>query len=223
MFERIDLTGKVFSYLTVISYLSTAREYSGNPSDTGAIWRCICVCGKEVSIRATSLKSESTKSCGCMKSHLSSLANVTHGLTKTPEYVTWRHMRERCNNTKHHAYDRYGGRGIAVCDRWGSFKLFLEDMGKRPSLSFTIDRKDNDAGYSPDNCCWASKSQQAINKSNTMMITSEITGETLCATDWSIKLNGAKTIVGKRIKAGWDEQVAITKPSQALLRKKKVF
>ncbi len=83
--------------------------------------------------------------------------------TKHPLYATWNRMRDRCNNPNHHAYHLYGGRGIKVCQEWDEFWQFVEDMGERPE-GLQLDRIDNDAGYSKDNCRWASKKQQARNR-----------------------------------------------------------
>lgn len=80
-----------------------------------------------------------------------------------PEYNSWAGMRQRCNNPSNKDYGRYGGRGITVCERWNDFVLFLKDMGERPTTKHTIDRVDNDKGYSPKNCRWSTKKEQTHN------------------------------------------------------------
>lgn len=122
-------------------------------------WRCLCVCGKICWKQNRHISRMTVKSCGCTPSR----GALTHGETKTKLYHVWRCMRERCRNPKHHAYHRYGGRGIAVCKRWESFVNFKKDMGTPPE-GLSIDRINNEGGYKPSNCRWATRLQQTNNR-----------------------------------------------------------
>lgn len=109
---------------------------------------------------------------------------------KTPEYSSWSHMRDRCYNKNVLHFNHYGGRGVRVCDRWAAFENFLEDMGKRPSPFHSLDRIDVNGDYSPDNCRWATRREQAYNKRVRSDNLSGVTGITLCKDGrYAIKLN----------------------------------
>lgn len=166
--RRLALSGKRFSRWTVLAYHHTT---SGR-----AYWLCCCDCGTERTVYGMSLTRGVTQSCGCWRREVSvglgkmrkgstgnRGATRTHGeaIARTAEYRTWLSMHERCRNK-----DRadYGGRGITVCERWSSYDNFLTDMGRRPSPSLSLDRIDNDQGYGPDNCRWATKLQQQQNR-----------------------------------------------------------
>jgi len=130
-------------------------------------WICECDCGGLVAVDCASLTSGHTASCGCLKAERVGAMRRTHGNSQRPEYNVWVLMRARCADVSDPIY---GGRGIAVCERWrDSFQLFLEDMGPRPTPKHTIDRIDNDRGYEPGNCRWATRAAQSRNRRATVL------------------------------------------------------
>jgi hypothetical protein len=136
----INLAGKKFNKLSVI--------YKVGKSKSGSIWKCRCDCGKETEVRTDHLKDNSTKSCGCLVEK--------HGMYKTPTWVSWDVMMQRCTNPHYSAYKNYGGMGVRITDKWWKFEGFLEDMGKRPEGT-NLARKDLNKNYTLENCYWKPK------------------------------------------------------------------
>ncbi len=135
----------------------------------------------------------------------------THGLSYTPEYRAWQQMRLRCTDPKHRAYANYGGRGITVCARWlDSVANFIADMGPKPSPRHELDRRDNDAGYSPDNCRWVTRATNDRNRRSNRLVTHN--GETLALAEWCERFGKPRDTVKKRLDAGWPVARALTTP-----------
>ncbi len=160
-----DLTGKVFSRLTVIEKMPHV------PCER-IQWKCLCECGEEKIVKGIYLTTGKTKSCGCFQQEMRGASSRTHGMSQTREFVTWVKMRRRCSNKIDSRFASYGGRGITVCEDWdASFEAFYRDMGDRPSSKHSLDRKDNDGNYCPENCRWATAIEQNNNKRTNRMLT----------------------------------------------------
>lgn len=145
---------------------------------------------------------------------------LSSGWSLTRTYRIWHGMKDRCLNKNNARFNRYGGRGITVCERWMDYRNFLADMGERPD-GMSIDRIDNTKGYSPENCRWATTKQQSRNKSNNRIITHN--GVTMTLADWSEHTGVKYQIIIERLIAGWDFADAINtnlkfNPKRTLMR-----
>lgn len=162
-----NLIGKKFGRLVVVG---KADDYK-NEKYSKSCWICKCICGKETIVRGNSLISGKTKSCGCLKSEANSIVHRKHGMSETRLNNILYGMKQRCYNRNSQRYSDYGGRGITVCPEWlgehglENFAKWALENGYADNLS--IDRIDNDKGYSPDNCKWSTSKEQANNKRDT--------------------------------------------------------
>ena len=189
-----DITGSQFACLKVLKFL-------GSDNRQKSIWLCKCGCGNEIIVPTGSLKSGNTTSCGCIRKQKISLLNKTHGQAgkdRTPEYRSWAHLVERCTNPNNKHYKHYGARGITVCERWHKFENFYADMGKRPSSKHSIERKNNDEGYSKENCKWATHAEQNSNTSKNIIV--NISGENMCLKEACSRANLKYITIYNRIK-----------------------
>lgn len=204
-----NLEGREFGFWKVIE---RAENHSSTKS---AQWLCECECGTKRIIRASILKSGKSKSCGCHKNDY----NRIHGGKGTRLYEIWRHMIYRCENPENQAYEKYGGRGITVCDEWHDFVCFREwamENGYKETLS--IDRIDNNKGYCPDNCRWATSEMQMNNRRMCNVL--EFNGEKLTLSQWAKKTGIPRSTLLNRIKRGWNIEKVLTEPIANTGRKK---
>lgn len=177
---------------------------------------CMCDCGKLKVINLQSVLLGRSRSCGCWNSELISRMATTHGDTKrglhSAEYRSWRHMRERCTNPNTEQYPNYGGRGISICERWrDSFENFLADMGRRPVGTKSIERKDTNGNYEPQNCKWAGWLEQANNTRKNRHLS--FGGKTQTLAQWARETGLDPRKIRKRVaELRWSDERALTTP-----------
>lgn len=201
MAKKLDLTGQRFGRLLVLS--CSGRNRSGRVT-----WECRCDCGVvKPAVLTDNLRSGASTSCGCLTRERAVQANSRHGHGRkrstgraSATYNSWRGMVRRCTNPADSSYEFYGGRGITVCDRWMQFENFLADMGERPP-GMEIDRKENDKGYEPDNCRWATHVQNGRNTRTNRVIDTPHGPMLLCE---AVEVSGLNygTLVG-RLRRSW--------------------
>ena len=189
-----DITGQKYGKLTAIKRVETQK-------DKKPVWLFQCECGNFHTARKAAVLSGATRSCGkCC--HTKPPLNITHGMSKSRVYSVWASMKRRCSEKDKLHYSRYYGRGIRVCKEWQSFDNFWE-WAKNNGYSddLTIDRIDNNRGYSPDNCRWTTTYVQARNKRTNVNITYR--GETHCLADWAKIFNIDSRTLGHRFRMGY--------------------
>lgn len=204
-----DLTGRQFGRLKVVRFSHTVRL--NGTRGANAYWLVQCACGVLKPVHRTHLVKGLTRSCGCLRNETSAKRCMTHGESDAGEYKLWRGMLGRCLNNKIKQFKDYGGRGIGVCDRWlNSYENFLSDMGRRPSSGHSLDRINNDSGYSPENCRWATKLQQARNTRRNRFLNH--CGEVRTISEWAELTGLSSRLISDRLTLGWTINEALTTP-----------
>lgn len=212
MAKAIDLKGQRIGRLVVIEFDKITVAPNGR---TTRFWKCACDCGNVISVRTSSLKDGNTKSCGCLKKDLVSQVNYKHGQKGTRLYRIWGTMKKRCYYPKHKNYMNYGGRGITICEEWlgeHGFENFASwALNNGYSDELTIDRIDNRKGYSPENCRWATATEQQNNRRNNVKYFYE--GKSLSAKEWAnTKGIPLRTLLNRLYIQKWSIERALTEP-----------
>lgn len=204
--------GEVYGRITVLKHAGSDGHYTQ--------YECRCDGPHEdgqphfFTVAGVHLKNGSVVSCGCRREELrrtiAKHAVKTHGLSSHPLYTIWNGMMQRCYNPKESGYPDYGQRGITVCQSWHDVKNFIADMGGTYKPGLSIDRRDNDGGYSPSNCRWVSRMVQANNMRSNVLI--EIDGRKASIAVWARRFGINPQTVYARIRAGWDTVEALRHP-----------
>lgn len=190
----IELIGQRFGKLLVERPIRRDAKH--------AYFECKCDCGSTHVASAAHLRAGGVKSCGCARGAHISMAITKHGHAKTPTWRIWVGMRSRCQKSYDSMYSLYGARGISVCERWQSFENFLSDMGERPP-GHSLDRIDSNGNYSPENCRWASPTQQVRNRRNTTLVTYQ--GRTIPLAE-AAELSGLPiNLIRLRLRRNWPQ------------------
>lgn len=190
----LELANQRFGRLVAIEYSHSTKHER--------VWKCLCDCGKDHFVGASLLNKGRVRSCGCVM--------TTHGLTKSSTYKSWSGMRTRCESVTYRDYPLYGGRGIKICRRWRKFINFLADMGVKPTPQHTLDRINNNKGYSKANCRWATWKEQQRNRRNNSKYTYQ--GRTQLIMDWAKEYGLKRQTLERRLKIGMDFYKALTTP-----------
>ena len=199
--NKINLIGEKFKRLTPVKETRLRNRIA---------WICVCDCGNTKTVTSDDLKQKKVLSCGCLKKELDKTRKLKHGNSKTKIYNCWIGMIDRCTNPENSRYPSYGGRGIRVCERWMTLENFIEDMSPRPDGKVSIERIDNNKGYYPDNCKWATDSEQQSNKRNSCKYFFD--GESLTVAEIARRVGINKGTLNSRLKSGWGLIDATTIP-----------
>jgi hypothetical protein len=204
-YPTIDLTGQKFGRLTVL------RRADALTSNREVQWICQCSCPKKTicTVRSSNLRRGSTRGCRCNSQRVYRLAGRSRkGQQMAPWYVSWGHMWRRCTDPKNNRYALYGGRGITVCERWRDSALFYADMGERP-VGCSLERRDNNGPYAPENCYWATRTQQGRNQRTNRWVTFQ--NVTLLVTEWPLVLGHSRQVLSYHLCRGHAVEPVLTR------------
>lgn len=207
--KKLDLTGQRFGRWTVLGE-------AGKDKGRDIYWKCRCDCGIEKEVSGIALRWNRSKSCGCI--------SKKHGGRRDGKqerlYVVWRDMKIRCNNQNDKSYDRYGGRGIQICNDWQNDYTAFRDwaLANGYAEGLQIDRIDNDGNYCPENCRWVTRKENARNTRANKKVT--VNGDTKCISEWIEELNISRDIGYKIYRKGESHFIAYIQQKLAQKRKK---
>lgn len=202
-----SMIGRRFGKLTVLAAGTRPSKRGGSTKVP-----CVCDCGETVEKRSGNLD-EGSRCRRCFLAHMSQVF-TTHGQHPRDVFRIWGLMKNRCFNPNADQWAQYGGRGITVCRRWESFVAFRDDMGPRPSPKHTLERVNNDLGYFPENCRWATMREQCRNRRSSKNITAF--GQTKTLAEWAEESPVSYGAIQYRLKNGWSAEDAIQKPNQKI-------
>lgn len=198
--RTISLVGKRFDRLLVESFEGIRHGRRR--------WRCLCDCGNFVIVSTSSLRTQNTRSCGCLAKE--TVSNYRHGMHSSREYRIWCSMISRCHSSTSSGYHKYGARGIKVYRRWRqSFEEFYLYVGSAPSPKHGIDRINNSKGYFPGNVRWATQEEQSRNKTTNIWL--ELGAKRLILKDWAREMGLPYGTLYRRFRVGWDVNRILTK------------
>lgn len=169
---------------------------------------CRCDCGREKRVKYSCLLLGEQTACNFCRPQRGKHRG-TANRENTPEWEAWSSMRKRCNNPNHPAYHHYGGRGITICATWADYRIFLQEMGPRPSTRHSLDRIDNSIGYSATNCRWATWDEQGNNRRSNCLLTFD--GRTQTIRQWSVAAGINHRTISHRLKNGWSVEDTLTR------------
>lgn len=218
----LDITGQRYGRLVALHFQEHRYTISGVPK---RYWKCKCDCGNECVVDIASLRSGSSKSCGCLKieSDKTKHNHITHGQSKTRLYKIWIDMKRRCNDEWRRAYKYYGGKGITYCPEWEHFESFYEwSMSNGYNENLSIDRIDSNGNYEPSNCRWVDSFVQANNTTRNHKIT--FNGKTQTLSEWAKEYNISYYLLQDRINdLHWSIEDALTIPPSTVNKSHKLL